>query len=270
MLKNRLIPVVILNNNSVVQSVNFKHTNVIGNAVTAVDFFNSWAVDEIIILDASRQLINRNNFYKVIDGLSKRCFVPLSVGGWIKNLDDIRQMLNFGADKVIINTEGFQNPDFLSESSQTFGSQCIVSSIDVKKNEDGIYEVFVDRGRKNTHIEAISWAKEVEKLGVGEIFLTSIDHDGTRHGYDLELMKQISKKVNIPIIAFGGVGNWQHLVDGIKIGNVDSVSAANIFHYTEHSTFNAKKFMFDAGLNVRKPDFHNIPSPRKPKYEEIF
>lgn len=270
MLKHRLIPNIILNNGNVVQSVNFKHTNVIGNAITAVDFFNSWAVDEIIILDVSRTHENRKQFHKIIDGLSKRCFVPLTVGGWIDSVDEIRQLLKEGADKVAINTQAVLNPDFVTEASKMFGSQCIVVSIDVKTNLDGKYEVYADRGRKPTGLDPVGWAKKVQELGAGEILLTSIDKEGMRGGYDLTLLKEVCANVNIPVIAFGGVGEWQHFVDGIKIGKADAVSAANIFHYTEHSTYNAKEFMYKSGLNVRMPQFYKLPTPRKPKYNEIY
>jgi len=270
MLKNRLIPNIILNNGNIVQSVNFKHTNVIGNAITAVDFFNSWAVDEIIVLDVSRTIDYRTNFHKIIDGLSKRCFIPLAVGGWLKDTDEIQQLLKEGADKVCMNTEAVKNPDFIADAARIFGSQCIVVSIDVKKNASDEYEVYIDRGRENTGLKPIDWAKKVEKLGAGEILLTSIDHEGTRNGYDLELLQQVTNSVSVPVIAFGGVGDWQHFVDGIIIGNANAVSAANIFHYSEHSTYNAKEFMINAGLNVRTPKFYNLPIPRKPKYNEIY
>ena len=270
MLKNRLIPNIILNNGNVVQSVNFKHTNVIGNAITAVDFFNSWAVDEIMILDVSRTKDSRQNFYKIIDGLSKRCFIPLTVGGWIDNVEVIRNLLKLGADKVSINTFAVENPNFINEASQIFGSQCITISIDVKKNSSNKYEVITDRGKKETNLNPIDWAKESEERGAGEIFLTSIDNDGTKQGYDLELIKNVSENISIPVIAFGGVGKWEHFVDGIKIGKADAVSAANIFHFSEHSTFNAKNFMKDANLNVRVPQFFELPSPRRPKYNEIY
>lgn len=269
MLKHRLIPSIILNDGNIVQSINFKHTNIIGNAITAVDFFNSWAVDEIIILDVSRDQSSRNKFHKIVDLLSKRCFVPLSIGGWIKNIHEIEQFLKEGADKIIINTEAFENPNFISKSAKIFGSQCIVVSIDVKKINSE-YKVMIDRGRKETNISPVEWAKKVETLGAGEIFLTSIDHDGIRDGYDLKLVRMISENVRIPVIAFGGVGNWQHLVDGIKIGKASAVSAANIFHYTEHSTVEAKKFMSNSGLDVRIPQFFKLPTSRKPKYNEIY
>ena len=270
MLKNRLIPNIILDNGNIVQSINFKHTNVIGNAITAVDFFNSWVVDEIIVLDVSRTDENREMFHKIINGLSKRCFVPLTVGGWIKNLDDIRQLLNEGADKISINTEAVKNPNLIKRSSNTFGSQCIVVSIDVKKNKNNIHEVYIDRGRKNTGMDIVEWSKEVEALGAGEILLTSIDNDGSLKGYDIDLLKKVSNVVSIPVIAFGGVGKWEHFVDGINLGNVNAVSAANIFHFTEHSTYRAKEFMKKSGLNVRLPSFYKLPSLRLPKYNEIF
>lgn len=270
MLKHRLIPNIILNNGNVVQSINFQHTNVIGNAITAVDFFNSWAVDEIIVLDVSRHTDYRAKFHKIIDGLSKRCFVPLTVGGWIKNIEEIQQLLKEGADKVSINTEAVVNPRFITKSSEIFGAQSIVVSIDVHKNESNQYEVFIDRGRKATGLHPIEWAKKVQELGAGEILLTSIDNDGSRRGYELDLLRQVCESVSIPVIAFGGVGNWQHLVDGIKIGKANAVSAANIFHYTEHATYNAKEYMVKAGLNVTIPKFYKLPTPRMPKYNEIY
>ena len=177
MLKHRLIPNIILDNGNVVQSVNFKHTNVIGNAITAVDFFNSWAVDEIIILDVSKTLNDRNTFYNIIRGLSKRCFVPLTVGGWIKTEQEINNLLRCGADKITINTVAVENPESITKFSEIFGSQCIVISMDVRKNEKNQYEVFIDRGTKPTGLDPVEWAIKTEKLGAGEIFLSSIDHD---------------------------------------------------------------------------------------------
>jgi len=270
MLKHRLIPNIILNKGNVVQSINFKHTNVIGNAITAVDFFNSWAVDEIIVLDVTRSPEYRKNFHRIIDGLSKRCFIPLTVGGWIRDIEEIQQLLNIGADKVAINSAAVTNPDFIKESAKIFGSQCIVVSIDVRKNQSQEYEVFIDRGSIGTNVNPVEWAKKVEELGAGEIFLTSIDNDGSKKGYDIELVRKVCENVSIPVIAFGGVGSWQHFVEGIKNGKANAVSAANIFHFSEHSTFNAKEYMIKAGLNVRVPKFYKLPTPRKPKYNEIY
>jgi len=270
MLKNRLIPIVIVDNGNVVQSKQFKHTNVVSNAITAVDFFNSWAVDEIIVLDVSRHTDYRENFHKIIEGLSKRCFIPLTVGGWIKDLDEIKKFLKEGADKVSINTEAVLHPEFVKESAEIFGSQFIVISIDVRKKESNDYEVIINRGKEGTGLDPVKWAQKVQKLGAGEILLTSIDRDGTKLGYDLDLIRMVSENVSIPVIAFGGVGKWQDLVDGINIGKADAVSAANIFHYTQHSTFNAKKYLIESGLNVRIPEFYDLPSPRKPKYQETY
>ncbi len=270
MLKKRLIPNIILNEGNVVQSVNFEHTNIIGNAITAVDFFNSWAVDEIIILDVSKTTKEREKFHKIIKSLSKRCFVPLTVGGWISDINEMKLFLKEGADKICINTEAVKNNSLIKESSEFFGSQCIVVSIDVKKNRNQEYEVFINRGKDETGLNPVKWAKKIEKLGAGEILLTSIDKEGKKEGYDLKLLKEITDNVRIPVISFGGVGEWKHFADGINIGNADAVSAANIFHYTEHSTYNAKKFLQESGLNVRMPEFYKLPTPRRPKYDEMF
>lgn len=252
MLKRRLIPSLILRDGQVVQSLNFRHTNIIHwNPVTAVDFFNKWAVDEIVILDVSLNLAHRDKFYEAVSGLSKKCFVPLTVGGWVTSVEEIRNLLRLGADKVTINTEAFRRPEFISEAAKFFGSQCIVVSIDVRRNGKEEPEVYIDRGRAATGASAVVWAVEAERLGAGEIYLTSIDQDGTRRGYDLDLIRNVVNAVTVPVIAFGGVFTWQHLVDGVAIGGAEGVSAANIFHYTEHSTKKAKEFMRQAGIPVR-------------------
>lgn len=250
----------------IVQSMKFKHTNVVGNAITAVDFFNTWAIDEIILLDASRTPDNKKLFCQTLDELSKRCFVPLTVGGWITSLHDIRLLLERGADKVIINTHAVKSPEFIDCAAKTFGNQCIVVSIDSQKNDSGEYEVVIDRGREPAGKHPVKWAKQAEFLGAGEIFITSIDHDGQRTGYDLNLVKQVSSAIEIPVIASGGVGEWQHLVDGIQQGHADAVSAANIFHYTEQSTKHAKMYMKEKRIEVRTPVFYHIILPRQPKY----
>lgn len=251
MLKKRLIAVLILRDGSIVQSVNFRHTNIIGNAITAVDFFNKWAVDEIILLDVSRDTTKRDRFYPIIEELSRKCFVPLTVGGWVRTVDEMRRLLRCGADKVVVNTEAVHRPEFISECAAIFGSQCVVVSIDARRREDGRYEVFVNRGSESTGLSPVDWAQAAEARGAGEIFLTSIDRDGLRKGYDLELVRQVVDAVAIPVIAFGGVFSWQDLVDGVTIGGADAVSAANIFHYTEHSTKKAKDHMRRAAIDVR-------------------
>lgn len=252
MLKKRLIPVLILRGGRVVQSVRFQHTNVIhSDPGTAVDFFNRWAVDEILILDVSRDLRERDKFYDAVSELSRKCFVPLTAGGWVTSVEEIRTLLRYGADKVTLNTHAVCHPDFIAGCANTFGSQCMVVSIDVKVNGRGEWEVYTDRGRIGTGLSPFEWARKVQELGAGEIFLTSIDRDGTSMGYDLELVKRVVDSVDIPVIAFGGVSTWKHLNDGIELGGAEAVSAANVFHYTEHSTKHAKEYMRQSGIEVR-------------------
>jgi cyclase len=268
MLKKRLIPSLLVRDGRIVQSVQFRHTNVIGNVITAVDFFNGWAVDEILILDVSRDHTGRAEFLDIVDELSERCFVPLTVGGWIASIADIETLLEHGADKITINTHAFRQPAFITEAAKVFGSQCIVVSIDAKRNERGEAIVWTDRGRGDTGVHAAAWAREAEDRGAGEILLTSIDNDGMRKGYDLDLMKHVSEAVRIPVIAFGGVGHWSHMVEGIRTGGVDAVSAGNIFHFTEHSTKKAKEYLRDAGIDVRDTFFYRVTIPRRPRYKQ--
>jgi len=248
--------------------VQFRHTNVIGNVITAVDFFNGWAVDEILILDVSREHTGREEFLDIVDELSERCFVPLCVGGWITSPGDIETLLEHGADKITVNTHAFRNPGFITEAAKVFGSQCIVVSIDVKRAADGAAMVWIDRGRESTGVAAVDWAKRAVDAGAGEILLTSIDHDGMRKGYDLPLMKSVAEAVSVPVIAFGGVGHWSHMVAGVTEGGADAVSAGNIFHFTEHSTKKAKEYLRDAGVDVRDTFFYRVSIPRRPRYKQ--
>jgi imidazole glycerol-phosphate synthase subunit HisF len=252
MLKTRLIPVLILRDGRVVQSVNFRHTNVIHwNPVTAVDFFNAWAVDEIVVLDVSRDTRQRAKFYDVVLGLSRKCFVPLTVGGWVTSVDEVRALLRLGADKVVLNTEAFRRPELITECATSFGSQCVVVSIDARRSEALGSEVWIDRGRQATGVAPVDWAKAAEARGAGELFVNSIDHDGARQGYDLALIRSVAEAVEVPVIAFGGVFTWDHLVAGVREGRAEAVAAANIFHYTEHSTKKAKEHMRASGIDVR-------------------
>lgn len=254
-LKKRLIPVLILRDAKVVQSVQFKHTNIIHwKPATAIDFFDKWAADELVVLDVSRDKSSRQAFYDVVLELSKKCFVPLSVGGWIDSPDEVRKILRLGADKVVINTEAFKRPELITECSRVFGNQCIVVSIDAKGTQESGWKVAIDRGRQVTEVDPMSWAKTAQQMGAGEIFLNCIERDGFRQGYDLSLVKQVVAAVTIPVIAMGGVLTWQHLVDGVLVGNADAVAAANIFHYTEFSTKKAKRFMIESGIPVRSSD----------------
>jgi cyclase len=268
MLKKRLIPSLLVRDGRIVQSVQFRHTNVIGNVITAVDFFNGWAVDEILILDVSREHTGREEFLDIVDELSERCFVPLCVGGWIASIRDIETLLERGADKITINTHAFRNPAFITEAAQVFGSQCIVVSTDVKRDPAGEAKVWIDRGREDTGVTAVEWAKAAEARGAGEILLTSIDNDGMRKGYDLGLVKSVSEAVRIPVVAFGGVGHWSHMVAGVTEGGADAVSAGNIFHFTEHSTKKAKEYLRGAGVDVRDTFFYKVSIPRRPRYKQ--
>jgi len=267
MVKRRLIATLLTRNGRIVQSKNFKHTNVIGNAVTAVDFFNTWAVDEIVILDVSRDTNYRKSFFEMIEKLSDRCFVPLTVGGWITSIDDIRGLLKIGADKVVINTKAVREPTFVREAADTFGTQCIVVSLDVKKEDGGDYRVYVDRASEETKYTLEECALLMQQNGAGEIYLTSIDRDGLLGGYDIEALEKVTKALDIPVIASGGVGKWEHLVAGVNEGHAMAVSAANIFHFTEHSTKVAKEFMVEAGLDVRETVYFRVGHLRKPTYE---
>ena len=203
-----------------------------------------------MFLDITASNENRDTIYDVVERTSKKCFVPLTVGGGVRGVEDINKLLNCGADKVSINTAAVQKPEMIIESSKKFGSQCIVVAIDAKKN-DNKWEVFTHGGRNNTSLDAIEFAKKMEDNGAGELLVTSMDRDGTQIGYDNELMLKISSKVNIPVIASGGVGNLDHLVDGIRLGNASAVLAASIFHYGTYSIKEAKQYLNSKGIPIR-------------------
>ncbi len=250
MLKKRLIAVLILREGQVVQSVRFKHTNVIHyNPVHAVEAFNKWAVDELVVLNVTRKADSAEQFAEAVANISRHCFVPLSAGGWITDEDYATRLLRSGADKLILNTAFDDNLDLVNALALRHGKQCIVASMDVKAN-GGKQTVHVDRGRRDTGVEALEWAKRTVENGAGEIFFNSIDHDGARKGYDLDTLSSICAAVPVPVIAFGGVFTWDHLVEGISSG-AEAVAAANIFHYSEQATRKAKAFLAEAGVSVR-------------------
>lgn len=254
MLKKRLIAVLILRDGQVVQSVRFKHTNVIHyDPVHAVECFNKWAVDEIVMLNVSPSAESRQGFLDAVGRISEQCFVPLAVGGWITDMDYARALLSNGADKLVINTLLADDPELVTALSRRFGRQCIVASMDVKRDADGTVEAMVDRGRRATGSDPIAWAQRAEALGVGEIFLNSVDHDGARKGYDLATLAAVCQAVSVPVIAFGGVFNWDHLVAGLDAG-ADAVAVANQFHYTEHSSRKAKRHLVQSGIAVRREE----------------
>jgi len=250
MLKNRIIPCLDVKNGRVVKGINFIDLKDAGDPVEQAKIYSDGGADEICFLDITASNENRNTIYDVVEKTSKKCFVPLTVGGGIRSVDDISKLLNCGADKVSINTAAVENSKVILESSKKFGSQCIVVAIDAKKNGDK-WEVFTHGGRNNSRIDVLNYAKKMEENGAGELLVTSMDRDGTKVGYDIELMSKISNQVNIPIIASGGVGNLDHLVEGIKVGNASAVLAASIFHFGKHSIKDAKKYLDLKGIPVR-------------------
>ena len=250
MLKNRIIPCLDVKNGRVVKGINFVNLKDAGDPVEQAKIYSDGGADEICFLDITASNENRETIYEVVKETSKKCFVPLTVGGGVRSVEDINKLLNCGADKVSINTAAVQNSKIVVESSKKFGSQCIVVAIDAKKRNDS-WEIFTHGGRNETGINAIEFSKQMEENGAGELLITSMDRDGTQIGYDIELMRNISSIVNIPIIASGGVGNLDHLVDGIKLGNASAVLAASIFHYGKHSVIEAKQYLESKGIPVR-------------------
>ncbi|MDC0351632.1 imidazole glycerol phosphate synthase subunit HisF [Candidatus Pelagibacter sp.] len=250
MLKNRIIPCLDVKNGRVVKGINFVDLKDAGDPVEQAKIYSDGGADEICFLDITASNENRDTIFDVVERTSKKCFVPLTVGGGVRSVEDINKLLNCGADKVSINTAAVENPKVIEESSKKFGSQCIVVAIDAKKKNDK-WEIFTHGGRNNSGINALEFAKKMENSGAGELLVTSMDRDGTQVGYDNELMSNITALVNIPVIASGGVGNLDHLVDGIKLGNASAVLAASIFHYGKHSVKEAKEYLASKGIPVR-------------------
>ncbi len=221
-----------------------------GDPVEVAKRYNEQGADEITFLDITATHHGRETTYHTVERMAETVFVPLTVGGGVRKLEDIRNLLNAGADKVAVNSTAVFNPEFVAESSQRFGSQCIVVAIDAKRVADH-WEIFTHGGRKPTGINAVEWAVKMADLGAGELLVTSMDGDGTKKGYDLDLMQAITSRVNVPVIASGGVGNLQHLADGVLKGGADAVLAASIFHFGEYSIAEAKQYMANQGIEMR-------------------
>ena len=251
MLKNRLVACLLIKNDLIVQSIEFKKYFPIGRPEFSIERVTQWDVDEIVLLDISAQEEKRGPSLSLLEVCSKHCSVPLTVGGGISSIKIARDVLMSGADKISVNSSSIANETLISDLAQQFGSQCVVVSIDCKKMSDGKYYVFNLSGKNNIGIEASKWAARVEKLGAGEIFLNSIDRDGTRLGFDLDLISSVSNTVNIPVVACGGAGRSQDFSAPILHSNAAAVAAANIFHHAEHSTILAKAYMLRNGVNVR-------------------
>ncbi|MCD8541144.1 MAG: imidazole glycerol phosphate synthase subunit HisF [Aliarcobacter cryaerophilus] len=249
-LTKRIIPCLDVNNGRVVKGVNFVGLKDAGDPVEIAKRYNDEGADELTFLDISASVENRGTIVDIVKNVAKEVFIPLTVGGGIRNLDDIYALLNVGCDKISVNSSAVKKPNLIDDGAKRFGSQCIVVAIDVKKVSDGSYHVFVKGGREDTGLDAISWAKEVENRGAGEILLTSMDTDGVKSGFDLEITKEISKIVNIPVIASGGAGNMSHFKDAFEAG-ADAALAASIFHFKEVDIMDLKRYLQKNNINVR-------------------
>ena len=251
MLKIRIIPCLDVKNGRVVKGVNFVNLVDAGDPVEAAQAYDEAGADELCFLDITASHENRSILLDVVKRTAEKCFMPLTVGGGVRTNEDIKMLLDSGADKVSINTSAITNPNFIKEASEAFGSQCIVVAIDAKINNDG-WQIFTHGGREPTGLDPIDFAKKAESLGAGEILLTSMDRDGTKKGYDTDLLNKITKTLEIPVIASGGVGNIDHLIDGIKEGGASAVLAASIFHFGEITIKEVKDKLSEEGLSVRK------------------
>ncbi len=255
MLAKRIIPCLDVDNGRVVKGVQFVDIKDAGDPVEVARRYNEQGADEITFLDITATHHGRDTTYHTVERMAETVFVPLTVGGGVRKVEDIRNLLNAGADKVAINSAAVFTPEFVGEASQKFGAQCIVVAIDAKRvaDVDGMprWEIFTHGGRKSTGINAVEWANKMAGLGAGELLVTSMDGDGTKKGYDLELMKTITSLVNVPVIASGGVGNLEHLAAGVLQGGADAVLAASIFHFGEYTVQEAKQYMANQGIEMR-------------------
>ena len=251
MLAKRIIPCLDVKDGRVVKGVNFINIRDAGDPVENAAYYDEQGADELVFLDITASHEKRKIILNVVEKTADDVFMPLTVGGGVRTLDDIRDLLNAGCDKVSINTAAVKDPYFISRAAEKFGSQCIVLAIDAKRTASGTWELSTHGGREMIHIDAVKWAQKAEELGAGEILLTSMDRDGTKDGYDLELTRAVSEAVSVPVIASGGVGTLDHLFEGIVQGKADAVLAASIFHYREHTVKEAKEFLRAKGIPVR-------------------
>jgi len=251
MLAKRIIPCLDIADGRVVKGINFVNLRDAGDPVEVARRYDEQGADELAFLDIRASVEKRALLYDMIESVANQVFIPLTVGGGVNSIDDVRALLNAGADKVSINTAGVNRPELFDEAASHFGAQCIVAAIDAKKYAVDAWQVYIHGGRTPTGIDAVEWAMEVAARGAGEILLTSMDRDGARNGFDLKLTRAVADAVDVPLIASGGVGTLQHLVDGIQLGGADAVLAASIFHYGEFTVAQAKAAMRAAGIEVR-------------------
>ncbi len=251
MLAKRIIPCLDVNAGRVVKGINFVELRDAGDPVEIARRYDEQGADEITFLDITASSDDRDIILHIVEAVASQVFIPLTVGGGVRQVEDVRRLLNAGADKVSMNTAAVNNPQLVADASAKVGAQCIVVAVDAKQAAPGRWEVFTHGGRKNTGLDAIEWVRKVEGLGAGEILLTSMDRDGTKAGFDLPLTRAVADAVGIPVIASGGVGTLQHLADGVTEGRADAVLAASIFHYGEYTVRQAKEYMRSRGIEVR-------------------
>ncbi|MBK7024715.1 MAG: imidazole glycerol phosphate synthase subunit HisF [Sulfuritalea sp.] len=251
MLAKRIIPCLDVNAGRVVKGINFVELRDAGDPVEIARRYDEQGADEITFLDITASSDDRDIILHIVEAVASQVFIPLTVGGGVRQVEDVRRLLNAGADKVSMNTAAVNNPQLVADASAKVGAQCIVVAVDAKQTSPGRWEVFTHGGRKNTGLDAIEWVRKVESLGAGEILLTSMDRDGTKAGFDLALTRAVADAVGIPVIASGGVGTLQHLADGVTQGRADAVLAASIFHYGEFTVRQAKEYMRSRGIEVR-------------------
>lgn len=251
MKKIRILPTVLFNDFSIVKGENFESWRIVGNLVQIVKIYSLREVDELIFFDISASKKNKKIDFRLVDEFADHCFMPLTVGGGISSIEDIEKLLKVGADRVAINTQAFLNPDLIKSSVSKFGSQCIIVGIDYKKNDKGKNEVYIKSGSISTKVDLFDYLEKIKLLNPGEIILTSINHDGTMKGYDIETFIKAKEILNIPIIASGGCGNYQHMADLLEKCSISALSAASMYHFTEQTPLGAKKFLKKKGFKVR-------------------
>ncbi len=251
MYAKRIIPCLDVKNGRVVKGVNFVNLIDAGDPVECAKVYNAAGADELVFLDITASSDARDTVVDMVNAVARQVFIPFTVGGGIRTVEDFRKILNAGADKVSVNSSAIKRPGLISEAAERFGSQCVVCAIDAKRNDKGCWDVYLNGGRVNTGIDALEWAKKAEELGAGEILLTSMDCDGTKAGYDIELTRRVSENAKIPVIASGGAGTMEHFLDALKEGKADAVLAASLFHFREIEINDLKKYLRENGESVR-------------------
>ncbi len=254
MYTKRIIPCLDINDGRVVKGVNFVNLRDAGDPVEVAKAYDKEGADEVVFLDITASSDHRKTVVDLVRRVAEQLFIPFTVGGGIRSVDDFREVLREGADKVAVNSAAINNPELISEAAEKFGSQCVVLAMDAKRKDDGSWTVYKNGGRVDVGLDALEWAKKAEKLGAGEILLTSMDADGTKNGYDLELTRVIADSVDIPVIASGGAGKKEHFLEALTEGHAEAALAASLFHYKELSIQEVKGFLKDSGVNVRCPE----------------